>query len=61
LSKLDAAEQSLARGYTKTAANQLNAFINKVQAMQRTERLLAEAADELIRLAQTVINALGPL
>ena len=58
-SKLSAAEKSLARGNAKTAANQLNAFINEVQALKRTERLPAGVADKMVGLAQATMSALG--
>jgi PKD repeat protein len=52
---LDAALKSLNKGNTKTAINQLNAFINKVQA-QRGKSLTNAQADAFIAQAQEIIN-----
>jgi hypothetical protein len=56
--KLRAATASQARGDTRTAANQLNAFINEVNAMKRSRRLSAAQFNALITLAQQVIAGL---
>lgn len=52
--KLDAALKSLAKGNSNAAANQLNAFINMVEA-QRGKTLSAEQADALIASARGII------
>lgn len=56
LSKLEAAQQSLERGNRNAARGQLNAFINEVQALQRSGRLDAATADLLIAQAQAIIG-----
>jgi hypothetical protein len=43
--KLTAAQQSLARGNPRAAANQLTAFANEVRALERAHMLAAEQAD----------------
>lgn len=50
---LDAAAQSLANGNTTAADNQLNAFINKVNA-QRGKKLTSAQADQLIAAANRI-------
>ena len=57
-SSLDAASKSLAKGNDAAAVNQLEAFINKVQA-QRGKKISEEAADTLISAAQAIIDAIG--
>ena len=52
---LAAVQASGARGNATAARNQLNAFINQVQALQHTGRLDAATAQMLIREAQAVI------
>ena len=44
VAKLEAAEQAFAKGNTKAGTNQLNAYINEVQA-QRGKQLTAPQAD----------------
>jgi len=56
--KLNGATASLAGGNKKAAANQLNAFINAVNALKKSRRLPAVQADALIALAQQVIAGL---
>lgn len=58
ISKLEAAQQSLARANRNAARGQLNAFINKVQALKRSGRLDAATADSLIVQAQAIINGI---
>lgn len=58
LTKLYAAQDSLDRGKSDTAANQLNAFINHVEA-QRGKKLTDAQADELVERANCIINACG--
>ena len=55
IAKLDAALKSLARGNTNTAANQLNAFMNLVNA-QRGKTLTDAQANALIASAQKIIR-----
>jgi hypothetical protein len=57
-SKLQAALQSLAQGNTNAAINQLNAFLNEVQALKGSNRLDAETADLFLGEIQTVIALL---
>ena len=54
LSKLDAAQ----RGKGSAARGQLGAFINEVQALQRSGRLDASAATSLIAQAEFIISGL---
>ena len=58
LAKLDAAQASLDRGNTSAAVNQLNAFINEVNA-QAGKKIDAEHAGHLKMHAEHVIAALG--
>ncbi len=57
-SKLDAAQQSLAKGNDTAAINQLNAFVHEVRALKRSGRLDATTADGLIAQAQAIISQL---
>lgn len=54
LAKLEAAQASVARGQRDTARSQLNAFVNEVQAMRKSGRLSAAAADALVQRAAQV-------
>ncbi len=56
--KLDAANQSLARGDRTATANQLHAIINQVQALKKSSRLDPAAADLLIQEIQALIGLL---
>jgi hypothetical protein len=56
-SVLNAAINQLEKGNDKTALNQLNAFINKVEA-QRGKKITDEQADILIGLAQSLIEGI---
>ena len=55
VSKLENAIDSMERGQYNAAANQLNAFINQVEA-QRGKKITEEQADELIAAAQWIID-----
>ena len=55
LAKLDSALDSLDRGRDNTAVNQLESFVNEVEA-QSGKKLTTEEADELIAAAQEVID-----
>ncbi|MBI4469270.1 MAG: HYR domain-containing protein [Acidobacteria bacterium] len=55
---LKAAIQQLDRGNRTPAINQLNAFINQVEALERSGRLSSDQADALITSVQAVIDAL---
>jgi hypothetical protein len=57
VSKLEAALASLNRGNKKAAINQLQAFINEVNA-QRGKKITEQQATELIADAQQIINSL---
>jgi len=46
--KLQAALTSIAQGNPRPAANQLNAFIDEIQALENSRRLSAQAAAPLI-------------
>ena len=56
--KLEAAQEALDRGNKGAAANQLGAFINEVQAMQRSGRLDASTAASLITQAMLIIKGM---
>lgn len=60
ISKLQSAAQNLSQGKTNTTINELNAFINQVQA-QRGKKITAAAADDLIVRAQAIIASLSPV
>lgn len=57
ISKLDAAQNSIEMGFTHVAINQLNAFINYVEAI-REKKLTNEEADHLIFSVQWLIDFL---
>jgi hypothetical protein len=57
-SKLGAAQRSLARGSSGAAINQLNAFINQVQALLLSGRLDRATAKGLIAAAQAIIHSI---
>ncbi len=54
LSKLDAASRSLARGNETAARNQIQAFVNEVEAMARSGRIDSGVAAELIAWARAL-------
>jgi len=58
-SKLEAAQKSLENGQCGTAINQLEAFINQVEAL-RGKKLTEEEADALIAAAEAIIAMIGP-
>jgi RHS repeat-associated protein len=58
-SKLTNASKKLESGQTNTAINELQAFINQVQA-QRGKKIKLAAADDLIAQANAVITSLTP-
>ena len=57
LAKLKAAEKAFAKGNTQAGTNQLNAYINEVQA-QRGKQLTAPQADALIGQAKVILDCL---
>lgn len=57
--KLQAAIGQLDRGNTSAATNQLNAFINQVNALMRAGRLPASSGQDLIDAAQRIITAIS--
>ena len=57
--KLRAAKKSLAKGKPKTAANQIGAFINQVQAFVSGGVLSAEEGAALLESAETILESLG--
>lgn len=59
LQKIQNVQQSLANGNTTAAANQLQAFINAVQA-QSGKKIDATAATDLIAQAQAILAQLQP-
>ncbi|MEK6371813.1 MAG: hypothetical protein AABO58_03880 [Acidobacteriota bacterium] len=58
VTKVIAAIASVQRGHEKTAANNLGAFINEVEAMERSGRLPSADADALINSANAIIAQL---
>jgi DNA/RNA endonuclease G (NUC1) len=56
--KLRAAQQSIARGNDGTAVNQLGAFINEVEAQQRTGRISGDDAARFSAEAQRIIRSI---
>ena len=52
------AAKQIARDGTTPAKNMLGAFINKVQAFERSSRFTEQQADELIALAERLIRSL---
>jgi len=57
LAKLDGIQDKVTRGDTTPAANQLEAFINEVEA-QRGKKITVAAANDLIAKAQAIIAML---
>jgi predicted outer membrane repeat protein len=57
-SKLQAAQQSLARGNDTAAGNQLNAFVNQVNALVNSQRLGQLSADDLVSDVDALLNVL---
>ncbi|HLE09375.1 MAG TPA: hypothetical protein VI914_07080, partial [Thermodesulfobacteriota bacterium] len=55
LKKAEAAEESIERGNTRAAENELNALINEVEA-QRGKHITDDAAKMLIEDAQYIID-----
>jgi hypothetical protein len=58
LAKLRAAQQSLARDDPNASRNQLGAFVTEVTMLKDTGRLPASVAQDLIELAQIIINSI---
>jgi hypothetical protein len=56
LVKLENAKRSLGRGNREAAAGQLRAFINEIEALQRSGRIDATTAAQLIGLAQAILS-----
>lgn len=59
IAKLDAASASMDRGDTKTANNQLNAFLNELQAYQGSGKISAMAYNALVADVHAIKGALG--
>jgi hypothetical protein len=60
LNFLDAALRSLDRGHMRSYVNQLDAFINKVEALERSGRIDPAAAESLIGSTLTLIYSVTP-
>lgn len=58
VTKLIGALAAVDRGQENTAANNLGAFINEVEAMERSGRIPSADADALITAAQAIIDQL---
>jgi len=58
VTKVIEASRSVQRGNETTAANQLGAFINEVEALGRSGRLSAEDAQALIDSANAILGEL---
>jgi hypothetical protein len=59
IAKLNAASASAARGDNKTAGNQLNAFLNELQAYNNSNKVSVAAYNTLRADVHTVEAALG--
>jgi hypothetical protein len=59
LAKMNAASDSIQRGNTGTACNQLNAFVNEVDADQKAGRISSSDADTMIDAARLTQRSLG--
>ena len=59
IAKLEAASASLDRGDTKTANNQLNAFLNELQTYQSTGKISGTAFNALVADVHAIKGALG--
>jgi hypothetical protein len=57
IASLDAAQASVDAGNTQTAQAQLNALINKVQAV-KGKRILDAVADQIIAAAQSILDSI---
>jgi alpha-tubulin suppressor-like RCC1 family protein len=58
LGKLRAAQQSLARDNRNAARNQLDAFVNEINALKESGRLPSSTAQDLIAIAQIIIDSI---
>ena len=58
IAKLEAAQRSLLDQKSRPANGQLGAFINEVQALQRSRRIDTETASSLIASAQAILDLL---
>ena len=58
VTKLIGAGNALDRGHEKTAVNELDAFVNEVEALQRSGRLPAEDGQALIDAATAIADQL---
>ena len=58
VTKLIGALAAVDRGHENTAANNLGAFINEVEAMERSGRISSAEADALITAAQAIVDQL---
>jgi chitodextrinase len=59
IAKLDAASASMDRGETKTANNQLNAFLNELQAYQGSGKISGKEFNALVADVHAIKGALG--
>ena len=59
LASLDAASKQMARGYNVPAANELGAFMNKLNAAVMSGRMSPEAAQQLTVMATRIQKVLG--
>ena len=57
--KLEAAQKSAANGRVGPAVNQINAFINEVDALMAAGLLSPEEGERLISLAEEIIQSLS--
>lgn len=58
LAKLQAARRQLDRGNAHGAANQLGAFVNEVESLERSGRLAAPEADVLLTAARRILRSM---
>ena len=59
LASLDAASKQIARGYNAPAANELGAFVNKLNAAVLSGRMSPNAAEQLTAMATRIERVLG--
>ena len=59
ISKLEAARKQLERGHVRPAGNQINAFINQVEAFIRSRKLTPQQGQPLIDAAMSILLQIG--
>ncbi|HST19868.1 MAG TPA: right-handed parallel beta-helix repeat-containing protein [Blastocatellia bacterium] len=59
ISKLEAARKQLERGHIRPAGNQINAFINQVEALMRSKKLTPQQGQPLIDAAMNILRQIA--